>query len=473
MKIKNSEIDKNSSGVFIDRINNDTNSMITIFDSLISYFLDFISNLGILIAILYISFPMFIYFVITSIISSFVSNRKVNKMFSQSKKYRKIKEKKTGLISELVRGVKDVKLLNAEEGMLKKTRTELNKVNKEYYLLNKTSRKYSFLSNNIRDIFDFTFIAFGSFLIHSNMLSIANFVVLYTYRHRIEGLLGVYERIIDLLGDYNLGASRVFEILESGFEKERTNGEKIDNINGNIEFKNVSFSYGEGEVLKNVSFSIKKGERIGFVGESGCGKSTIFNLIVGLYDYEKGKILIDDKNIKNISLESIRKNISLIQQSPYIFNFSIKDNLLLGNVNATDDEIIEACKKAEIYDRIMEFDEKFDTVVGEGGVTLSGGERQRLAIARCLIKNTNIILFDEATSSLDNITQDKIQKAIYGLDKDKTVLIIAHRLSTVVNCDKIIVIDDGQIIDIGSHKELLKRCNKYKDLYKFEKSKNN
>ena len=468
LKIKTSDIDKNTSGTFIDRINNDTNEIIFIFDSLISDFLDFLSNLGVLIAIIFISFPMFIYFVISSLTISYFSHLRRKKMFEHQKKYRKIRETKTGLISEVVRGVKDIKLLNAEEGMLKKTNEELKKVNKENLLLNKTSRKYNFLVANTRDIFDFLFIALGVLLIYKNMLTIANFIVLYTYRGRIENLLTYFNRIADKLKDFNLSASRVFEILDSGFKKERSTGIDIENVKGNIEFKNVYFSYGEDNALKNVSFSVNQGERIGFVGTSGSGKSTIFNLLTGLYDIQKGEILIDGVDIQNISLKSLRKSISLIPQNPYIFNFSIRDNLVLSNRNVNDKDIIDSCKKAEIYDRIMEFDDKFNTEVGEGGVTLSGGEKQRLAIARSLIKNTNIILFDEATSALDNITQDKIQKAIYGLDRNKTILIIAHRLSTVINCDKIVVVDDGGILDIGSHEELLSKCKKYKELYKFE-----
>lgn len=368
-------------------------------------------------------------------------------MFEHQKKYRKIRERKTGLISEVVRGVKDIKLLNAEEGMLKKTNEELKKVNKENLLLNKTSRKYNFLVSNTRDIFDFLFIALGVLLIYKNMLTIANFIVLYTYRGRIENLLTYFNRIADKLKDFNLSASRVFEILDSGFKKERSTGIDIENVKGNIEFKNVYFSYGEDNALKNVSFSVNQGERIGFVGTSGSGKSTIFNLLTGLYDIQKGEILIDGVDIQNISLKSLRKSISLIPQNPYIFNFSIRDNLVLSNRNVNDKDIIDSCKKAEIYDRIMEFDDKFNTEVGEGGVTLSGGEKQRLAIARSLIKNTNIILFDEATSALDNETEAAVMEAVNSFHGKKTMVIIAHRLNTIEKCDIIYEVKDGKIVE--------------------------
>ena len=471
LRIKAEDIDKNTSGTFIDRINNDTNDIVNIFENLISSFLEFISNLGVLIAVIFISYPMFFFFIISAIIDTYVSHLRREKVFSQNKKYRKVRERKTGLISEVVRGVKDIKLLNAEEGMLKKTKEQLNKTNKELLTINQTTRRFYFLSGNIKDLTYFLFIATGALLIQKDMLTVANFIILYTYRGRMESLLSYYNQIADIIKNFNLSASRVAEILDTGYKKERANGTILNNVHGNIEFKNVSFSYEDNEVLKEVSFKINEGERVGFVGASGSGKSTIYNLITGLYEVKEGNILIDGFDINNIDLNSLRKNLSLIPQNPYIFNFSIKDNLILSNNNASLEEIETACKKAQIYDRIMEFEDKFETEVGEGGVTLSGGEKQRLAIARTLIKNSNIILFDEATSALDNITQDKVQQAIYGLDKNKTILIIAHRLSTIINCDKIIVVDCGKIVDIGSHKELLERCKIYQKLYKYDKSK--
>lgn len=468
LKIKTKEMDKKTSGTFIDRINNDTNDIVSLFDSLMSYIIDFISNIGVLIAVIFISYPMFFFFLITSVLNAYVGHKRRNALYERQKKYRKIRENKTGLISEIVRGVKDIKLLSATDGVLKKTDHELKRVNKELLQVNKESRKFRLVTGNIWDTVDFLFIVLGILLVKADMLTISGFVILYSYRGRIQNLLDYYNRIADLFKNFNLSASRVLEILTDGFKKEKIDGLDVGTLNGNIEFKNVSFSYGDDNVLNDVNFKINHGEKVGFVGASGAGKSTIFNLITYLYDLKEGEILFDGIDIRKISIESLRKNISLIPQNPYIFNFSIKDNLILSNKDVEEDKMIEACKKAEIYDRILEFDDKFQTKVGEGGVTLSGGERQRLAIARSLIKNSNIILFDEATSALDNITQDKIQKAIYRLDKSKTVLIIAHRLSTVINCDKIVVMDNGKIVDIGTHQELLKRCSKYKKLYRYE-----
>lgn len=472
LRIETSEIDKNSSGTFIDRIKNDTQDIINIFSNLISYFVDLVSNVGILAASLVISPYMFIYFVVSTLIIGYIHRKERNIYYEQNKKYRRIREKSTGLAAEFIRGIRDVKLLNGKEGILKQTKKEIDKVNKEKISMENTRLNFRLVSGTVRDFFDIMFILLGIVLVSEELLSVSNLLVLYMYRGRIENLLDFYNHLIDLIKSYNLSATRVFEVLGNYFKKEDVGGTTLNSVNGKIEFKNVSFAYTDDQVLNDVNFTIMPGERVGFVGTSGSGKSTIFNLITKLYKLESGSILVDDINIQDISYSSLRSNLALIPQNPYIFNFTVLDNLKVANPNVNMDEVIDACKKANIYDRIMEFDDGFETEVGEGGVVLSGGEKQRLAIARSLLKKSNILLFDEATSALDNITQDQVQKAIYGLDRDKTILIIAHRLSTVVHCDKIIVVDEGKIIDIGTHLELLDRCSKYQELFKYEEVEN-
>lgn len=467
-KIETKEIDKTSTGTLIDRLN-DANSIVNIFTRILDVFVDFISNFGVLIVAMFINLYMFIFLILSSLIISYLDKKRRDIYYKEYKNYRKVNEEKTSLATEIVRGVRDIKLLNARKGILARVKKKVVAINNEKLKMEKNSYKFSFISSTVRDLLDVIFIVLGVILVNYSNLTIANFLILYMYRNRLENLLSYYDRLANLIKDYNVSATRVFEVLGGHFAKEDTSGVIVDNLKGNIEFKNVNFGYDEELVLKNVSFSISSGERVGFVGVSGSGKSTIFNLIARLYSLSEGNILIDNMDIKDISIDSLRKNISLISQSPYIFNFSVLDNLTLGNNNISNEEIEKVCKKADIYDKIMELDDKFDTVLGEGGVILSGGEKQRLSIARSLLKGSNIILFDEATSSLDNIAQDKVQKAIYGLDKSKTILIIAHRLSTVINCDKIVVIDDGKVLDIGTHEELLDRCNKYKKLFMYEK----
>lgn len=467
-RIETSETDKNNTGIFIDRIKNDTGRITNIFSDLTSSFVDFISNVGILAASFIISPYIFIYFIATSLIIGYINKKDRDVYYKRSKKYRDLTEKATGLTAELIRGIKDIKLAG-NNSVLKKTSKEINKITKEGYEIKKQTEKYRLLSFTIRDFFDVTFIILGTFLTSKKLLTISNFIILYMYRKRIENLLSFYNRFVNQIKDYNLSATRVFEILGDHFKKERPGGLDLNNIQGKIEFNNVNFAYQQHhKVLQNISFTINPGERIGFVGQSGSGKSTLFNLIVKLYPVENKKIYIDDIDINEISYKSLRSKISLIPQSPYIFNFTILENLKIANEEATMEEVITACKQADIYDRIVEFDKGFDTIVGEGGVILSGGEKQRLSIARSLLKQSNILLLDEATSSVDNITQKNIQTAIEKINRNTTILIIAHRLSTVINCDRIIVIDEGKIIDTGTHSELLKSCPKYQELYKYE-----
>ena len=454
LKIKAAEIEDNTTGMFIDRINNDTEDIVTTFSHLCTVIINIISNLGVFLAVFVINRYMFLYFVISFIIIVIIENKRTNIYYERTKKLRLIDEKKTGLISEIVRGLQDIKLLNAQVGILKKTKKQLQDINDERKGIIKVTSNFQFISGSVSDLFNVIFFALGSLLVHLNSLSIASFVVLYTYKSRIDSLLNFYNSFVMYVKNFNLSATRVFEVIGDTFDKESDKGKDINKLNGRIEFKDVSFAYDKDNVLNKINFTINKGERIGFVGSSGSGKSTIFKLLTKLYSLEEGHILIDGEDINNISNKTLRKNISLIPQNPYIFNFSVLDNLKIGNLDASCDEVIDACKKVDIYDVIMNLDDKFNTFVGEGGVMLSGGEKQRLAIARTLLTKSNIILFDEATSALDNVTQDKVQKAIYGLDKDKTILIIAHRLSTVNKCDRIVVVDDGNIVDIGTHKEL-------------------
>ena len=272
-----------------------------------------------------------------------------------------------------------------------------------------------------------------------------------------------------MIKKFNLSATRIFEIFKSSkYEKETFGKEHLSKIDGNFEFKNVSFKYDKKQVLNNINFNVKSNETVAFVGKSGAGKTTIFNLLCKMYDSYNGTITIDGIDIKNLDKDTIRGNITIVSQSPYIFNMSIRENLRLVKQDLTDEEMKQACKMACLDDYIEQLPQKYDTIVGEGGVTLSGGQKQRLAIARAFVQKTEIILLDEATSSLDNETQLKIQQAIDNLQKEYTILIIAHRLSTVRNADRILMLSEGKIIAEGNHSRLLKECKQYRDLYENE-----
>ena len=264
---------------------------------------------------------------------------------------------------------------------------------------------------------------------------------------------------------------RVDEILGNRLYKDEVFGDlhKTD-IVGNIEFKNVTFAYSkeEGNVLENFNLYLPSNKKIAIVGKSGQGKSTIFNLLLRYFKPNQGVILIDDYPIEDFDEDAFHQNIAIIRQDPFIFNKTILENFHILDPYLSLRKIRNACKIAEIDDYIMSLPDKYDTKIGEGGVNLSGGQKQRLAIARALLKDSRIILFDEATSALDNENQSKIKQAIDNLVKDHTIIIVAHRLSTIIDADIIYLIDNGKVVASGTHKELLKNNEIYKTLYNNE-----
>lgn len=261
--------------------------------------------------------------------------------------------------------------------------------------------------------------------------------------------------------------TRIFDYLDMPINiVDSENPIEIENYVGNLEFKNVNFGYGEnGQILHGVTFNVSSNQMVAIVGPSGAGKSTIINLIPRLYDVDSGEIKIDGINIKDLSLKSLRNYIGIVSQDVHLFNTTIRENLLYANMNASEDDMIKACKEANIHDLIMSFEKGYDSIVGNRGVKLSGGERQRIGIARVILKNPKILILDEATSSLDSISEKLIQDAIEPLLKKRTSIVIAHRLSTIMQADKIIVVDKGRIVEEGIHEDLLKVDGVYKKLY--------
>ena len=263
-------------------------------------------------------------------------------------------------------------------------------------------------------------------------------------------------------------AKRILPIIDN--KNQISDNEKSNNLivrKGNIKFEDVTFVYknSSNKVLQSINLEILGGKMNALVGHSGAGKSTILNLIPRFFNCNEGNILIDDQSIYDLTVNSLRKNISLVSQDTTLFDDTIRNNIAYANINATDGEIFDAAKKAEANDFIEKLPNKYETQIGENGVKLSGGEKQRLSIARAILKKTPIVLLDEATSSLDAETEDKIQKGLSYLTKNKTTLVIAHRLSTILNSEKIFVLDKGQVVDQGTHTELLKNSNIYKNFY--------
>ena len=471
LRLENKIIDSNSSGVFIQRLTSDTSRLADIFNVLNLYLSRILINLGIFIAVFIISFRAFIYLIVMVIVLYLIERRRVRIYNSKDKEFRKQNEKVTGFVSEIVRGLRDIKMLHSEDSFSSELHSQVEELNQSRYLMMRVNNRYNCLRFCLQDIFHLGLIFLLVYLIMTGNLAVANGLVIHNYQGRVTSIIDILGILLQSIKDFNLSCSRVFAIMYSDqFSKEKFGSRHLDKVNGDFCFSHVNFHYDSNnkKVLDDLSFEVHANETVAFVGKSGAGKSTIFNLLCKMYDVDSGSITIDGVDISLLDRESIRGNITIISQSPYIFHLSIRDNLRLVQPDMTEEEMIDACKLACIHDFIMSLPEGYDTVIGEGGVNLSGGQRQRLAIARAFLQKTEIILFDEATSALDNETQREIQKAISNLKKDYTILIIAHRLSTIINSDRILFIEDGKIVGEGGHKELLKKCPGYRELYEAE-----
>ena len=470
VNLETKNFDKTNSGVFISRVNSDANELSTFYNSLVDCIADVISNFGFVVYIAFVNIWVALFIVVELVLVYILENSRIKIWFKNRKIWKEANEKVVGGYSEIIRGIRDIKTLNLKDAAINK----VSKYQDEAILL---SKKIDYENDNWRRfkqivcaVFEFLFILMCVLFIKYGLLAPATFFIVYVYFGRAVGLINYIVNIKQHLTDGELAAERVLEILDSEkFSKEQFGSKTIENLKGSIEFKNVTFTYNNDEKLfKKLNLKISPNQMVGIVGKSGQGKSTILNLIGKLYDISDGEILIDDVNIAELSESSLRDNVSIVMQTPYIFNMSIMDNMLLVNPKATKKQIYNACKKAQIHDFIFALPKKYDSLVGENGVVLSGGQRQRLAIARTLLKNSKIILFDEATSALDNESQGKIKEVMDSLKYDHTLIVVAHRLSTVVDCDKILVLDNNKIIAEGTHKQLIKSCNVYKELYKTE-----
>jgi subfamily B ATP-binding cassette protein MsbA len=270
-------------------------------------------------------------------------------------------------------------------------------------------------------------------------------------------------------------SERLFFMIDQPYSRpNEKNLEKIEKFEDKIEISKLNFSYSNNSknILSDINLNIKKGEKIALVGASGSGKTTLTNLLLKFYDFNDGSIKIDNKSYNKINTKSIRNLIGLVTQEPILFNDTIKNNIIYGNDNVSDDKIIEAAKIAKIDEYVSSLDKGYDTLIGERGSLLSGGQKQRISIARAIIKNPPILVFDEATSSLDSESEQKVQEAIDNLVKDRTVIMIAHRLTTIKNADRIIVFNNGNIVEAGNHDELISKDSYYKKLYNIQSDKN-
>lgn len=469
LKLENDCLDKNSSGVFIQRLTNDTSRMADVFNRLLGMVSTMIKDIGIFIAIFIVSKIVFTYVIIMLFTMYLLEKIRTDRRKKDDKESRTYTEKVSGFIGELVRGARDIKMLNSENDFIKELDNRIITANNKIRKMHMTSIKYMTFIWWIRELFEFILIILLVILIEKGHIIASIALVLYNYSRNVSDSIYTVGFFLESIKDFNLSCERILDILDDNkFSKEKFGTRHLDKINGDFEFKDVTFAYKDKKVLDKINFKINANETVAFVGKSGAGKSTIFSLLCKMYNINQGKITIDGIDIKELDKDSIRGNITIISQNPYIFNMTIRENLKLVKSDLTEKEMVSACKIACLDEFIKELPYGYDTIIGEGGVNLSGGQKQRLAIARALVQKTEIILFDEATSALDNETQEKIQEAIDNMKNEYTILIIAHRLSTIINADRILYLEDGNIIAEGKHKELLKSCPSYKKLYESE-----
>ena len=377
----------------------------------------------------------------------------------------------SNVLAESIKGIRQVKAYNREEYEKKRAFKTIDYI-KKYFI------RSAFVSNRLSPLMEFigslavavSIYAGGVFVLNESMTTgqFMSFLV---------SLLLAYQPV-KALGNLNIsvqeglaGADRIFLLLDTPKEKmEHHYNSKNINLEGNIEFKNINFSYDQQNVLNNINLTIDSGKKTAFVGLSGSGKSTLINLLLRFYENYTGDITIDNQNIKSLSLFDLRENISLITQETLLFNESISNNIRYGDMSCDDKKIEKIAELSGVSKFADNLPNKLETIVGESGHKLSGGQRQRIAIARALIKNAPILVMDEATSSLDNLTEKEIQNALDELMKDKTTIIIAHRLSTIKNADNIYTIENGKVESKGDHKYLIENSSVYKKLQLQENS---
>ena len=329
--------------------------------------------------------------------------------------------------------------------------------------------KFFASSQFITDVFNILVLLAGGLFLYNDMIDLADYT---TFIISVNMFIQPMNQLINFVEQFQNGTTgfrRFVEIMDE--EEENINEGTLicPKLEGNIEFDHVNFKYKSSQpILNDVSFKISKGEKVALVGPSGGGKTTICHLIPRFYDIVSGEIKVDGVNIKEYTLESLRKQIGIVQQDVFLFGGTIRDNILYGNLSSTEEELIEAAKKANIYDYVLSLPNGFDTEIGERGVRLSGGQKQRISIARIFLKNPSILILDEATSALDNTTELLIQTALDELCKGRTTIVVAHRLSTVRNANEIIVISNGEIKEKGTHEELIKLNGAYKTLYELQ-----
>ena len=485
------------SGTFIQRIVNDPREIIDNMSDIVVMITEIISAFVMLIYIAVLNWIIGIIIFVTIILCVSWEFLRIKKRNINTKAEKKANEKINSLTTQIVASEKDIKSISLED--------KLSDVSKSYY---EDYKKASIKRNVVEALFFNTrnlmieiagmlCMVVGVVLVEKSLIVLASFIIIYSYHGQLYGFIWQLGNVWSKIASIKLNNDRMFMLFDENlFVTEKFGNKDIEIKDGEIEFKNVSYSYKDYEVVDkddkgkklkkpfkklvsstkvfaNLNFKIAPNTTVAFVGQSGSGKSTLLSLMSKMYQADGGEVLLDGVNINELSKQSLRKAISLVNQFPYIFDMTIKENLLLAKKDSTDEEIVQALKDAAIYDFVETLPKGIETKLGENGVKLSGGQKQRVAIARALLRKSSIILFDESTSSLDNFAQESVKHSIEKLKGESTVVIVAHRLSTIKNADVIYFLDKGEIVDSGTFDELFKRNEKFKTMFLVENMESN
>ena len=462
-------IDKKHSGKFISNFLYDATLVQQAVSTVVLNIMkDSLTLTALLIVMFYQNWKLALFAIIMMPLAAFVAKSLGKRIGKASTESTDLSGKLSTFLSEILKGSKIIKIYQSERFEEKRAETTIDNLNNKFIKISTILIRATPIMETLTGIMIAGFIYYSGILIANGELGINNFFSFLT------AMMLAYQPIRSLatlnmtINQGAAGAKRVFKVIDEEINiKNKENASELKLTNSDIEFKNVNFKYSstDEKAIKGVNFGIKGGTMAAFVGHSGAGKSTILNLIPRFYDCQLGEILIDKQNIYDVSIESLRKNISLVSQDIVLFDDTVKSNILYANPQASNEDLIKACKFAAADDFISNLPDKYETIIGENGLRLSGGQKQRISIARAFLKNSPIILLDEATSALDSESENMVQEAIKKLTKNKTTLVIAHRLSTILNADKIFIMKNGKVIDNGSHEELMKKSQEYKSLY--------
>jgi ABC-type multidrug transport system fused ATPase/permease subunit len=464
-------MDKSTSGVFSQRLLNDTANVIDGIDQLLASVTEAFRLISLLIAYAAVSTTMLIFELVLFVVYLLIQRGHSKSLQEYGRRSRAANERHSGFVTEMTRAHRDIKLLHCEDSFMEKISGSVRESVDLTSQMRYKSMNFILLRSQFVSWTSFAYMALLALMMVNTGMPPSTALVLYNYNGKVYLSARDLGALISSAYDLSLATERIYNLMNSpDYEWEKFGPDHISPVRGELEMRDVFFSFKqldgkEKKVLKGVNLHIRAGESVALIGRSGCGKTTILSLFSRLYDPDEGTVLLDGVPVQQLDQDTIRGCISMVSQMPYLFNMSIRDNLAVVRKDLTEEEMEEACRLACIHDDIMAFPDGYDTIVGEGGVQISGGQRQRLALARSLLQDSPVIMLDEATSALDNVTQSKISQAIENLRGGRTVIMIAHRLSTVINCERLFFISDGRVLASGTHQELMENCAEYRQLY--------